>query len=285
MLEPLSWHFVPANAARLVDKSLQGPAQAVILDLEDAVAQSEKQAARDAVRALAPVADKQLWLRINAAHTDSFERDLACAQANPAIAGVLVPKVEDAAQLPRLDQLQREGAPALGVGLLIESALGVVTLHAVLSARPSVQMLMFGGAEQGDLMSDLRCDWSPSGIEMQHARQHVLLCARAHGVQPVDGVYARLTDLSGLEADTRLSRSFGYRARASVHPAQLDAIHRIYAASAEELQRAQELVQAFEAALREGKAAVQWKGRLVDYAMYRAAQNVLNSAPPTTETP
>lgn len=285
MLEPLSWHFVPANAAKLVSKSLDGAAQAVILDLEDAVAQSEKQAAREAARALSPAAAKQLWLRTNATHSEEFERDLACARANPAIVGVLLPKVEQAAQLPQPQQLRREGAPELRLGLLIESALGVLQLHAVLSAHPGVHMLMFGGAEQADLMSDLRCEWSPSGIEMLHARQHVLLCARAHRVQAVDGVYARLADLAGLEADTRLSRSFGYRARASVHPAQLEAIHRVYAPRPEEQRQAQELVQAFEAALRQGQAAVQWQGRLVDYAMYRAAQSVLNSAPTTTETP
>ena len=285
MREALSWHFVPAHQAKLVAKSLQSPAQAVILDLEDAVAQTEKDVARQAASQVSARPGQQVWLRTNAPNTALFQSDLACALANPAITGVLLPKVEYASQLPAVQGLQRGDAPALQLGLLIESALGVLNLHAVLDARPGIAMLMFGGAENGDLMTDLRCAWSPSGLEMLHARQHVLLCARAHRVQAVDGVYPRLADLAGLEQDTRLSRAFGFRARASVHPAQLEPIHRIYAATPDEQRQARRLIDAFEASLSQGQAAVQLDGRLVDYAMYRAAQQVLSTDLSPTETP
>lgn len=275
MFEPASWQFVPANLPNLVTKALDGAAHVVILDLEDSVAQSEKESARQATRLINQKQDKQIWIRTNAVGSPEFEHDLSVARANPSIVGVLIPKVEMATHLPRIEELQRNTAEGLKVGLLIESALGVLNLNQVLTSGASIEMVMFGGAEQGDLMNDLRCRWSPSGIEMIHARQHVLLCARAHGVQPVDGVFARIQDLAGLEAETLISRSFGFRARASVHPAQTEVINRCYAPTSEEKNHAERLVEAFEVSLQLGKAAVQFEGRLVDYAMYRAAQRIL----------
>lgn len=280
MYEPMSWHFAPANSPRLIAKSLDSIAQVVILDLEDAVAQTEKVNARRAIAALAPRQGQQIWVRTNVAGTTDFELDLQAALANPNVTGALLPKAELLSQVPSHEALRRGDGEALRVGLLIESALGVLNLNAILSNSSSVAMVMFGGAEHGDLMSELGCDWSPSGIEMVHARQHVLLCARAHRVQPVDGVYARIDDLPGFENDTLVSRSFGFRARASVHPGQLEVIHRCYAPTPEEERRARRLVEAFEGALEQRKAAIQIDGQLVDYAMYRAAKRVLNTLTP-----
>jgi citrate lyase subunit beta/citryl-CoA lyase len=272
-LLPKSWMFVPASALQLVDKALTSAAEAVILDLEDAVAEAHKSQARSALAAVAANADRQLWVRINSRHTSWHADDVLAAAANPAIDGILIPKVEGVQDLvtPSLLASGGRGSP-LRQGLLIESALGVLNLQTVLASAAPIDMVMFGGAENADLMTDLQCAWSASGTEMMHARQHVLLCARAYPpCQPVDGVYVQLNDAAGLAQETELSRSLGYRARAAIHPRQLDTIHRSYAPTEAELERAERVAQEFEIALKAGRAAVQVAGKLIDYAMYRAA--------------
>lgn len=278
---PRSWMFVPASQPTTVRKALDSAAEAVIIDLEDSVPEDAKAAARQGLAALLPQhARAEVWLRVNAHDSAWHAQDVATALSLPGLRGILVPKVESAQGLVPRGGLARGNAPDLRQAALMESARGVLSLQGLLAAGCAIDMVMFGGAENADLQADLQCDWSPEGTELLHARQHTLLCARAYeGVVAVDGVYARLEDLEGLAADTRLSRRLGYRARAAVHPRQLAAINDTYAATAEERERAQQVRLGFEAALQQGRAAVNIAGKLVDYAMYKAACRTLGRPP------
>lgn len=277
-LHPRSWLFVPASVGKAVASALSSAAEAVILDLEDSVPDASKAQARQCIDTLPPHPDKQIWVRVNSRHTEWHAQDVAASLRNKAIDGLLLPKVESAADCLERERLgSANRAQPMKQGALLESALGVLKLASLLESAVPIDMIMFGGAENGDLMTDLQCAWSSSGMEMLYARQHALLCARAHHpCQAVDGVYVRLDDDAGLADETRLSRSLGYRARAAIHPRQLPAINDIYAPTALELERARRVMDEFETALQRGHAAVRVDGKLVDYAMYRAACRIAN---------
>ena len=277
---PKTWLFVPANQARRIEKAAQLQADAIILDLEDAVPEAAKQEARAALRhAVMALPGRSVWVRVNGQGSPWFAGDLDAIREIEGIEGIFLPKAERAGELPQAGALARAKAGTLKLGLLIESASGVMNLHAMLCARPDVGAVMFGGAQGGDLMADLGCEWSPEGPEMLHARQHALLAIRAaENVQAIDGVFSALDDAAAFERDTRLSRRLGYRSRAVVHPDQIDPANRIYAPQPEELAWAARIAGEFEAALENGHAAVRIDGRLIDYAMYKMARRVLGSA-------
>ena len=267
-----SWLFVPANQEALIAKAFASAAEAIIVDLEDSVPEDSKESARAAICCLIPSTDKQVWVRTNAASSPFFEADVAAMQPDTRVDGILIPKVESASDLVTERSLAAGRSRPLQQGLLIESARGVLNLYQILCQHPATAMVMFGGAENADLMTDLQCEWSIDGPELLHARQHALLAIRANArTLPVDGVYARLDDFEGLERDTRLSRRLGYRARAVVSPRQIAPVNDIYALSEFERERASAIVKAFSAALDQGSASIRLEGKLIDYAMYRAA--------------
>ncbi len=274
-----SWLFVPANQPQRIAKAIDTAAGAVIVDLEDSVPESEKDGARHIVADMAGrFPGRNVWIRINGSSSPWRDEDLALAASLPSLQGIFLPKVETAADIPGLPRRRAEGGAAPGLGILVESARGVLNLHAILTSREEVSAVMFCGAQGADLMLDLGCDWSIDGPELLHARQHTLRAIRAApGVTGIDGVFSAIADAEGLAQDTRLSRRLGYRARAVVHPAQIAAVNAIYAPQEAELLWARRIEQAFGRGLEQGVAAVSVDGRLVDYAMYRMAQRILGS--------
>lgn len=272
-----TWLFVPAHRPELVAKALASAADGVMLDLEDAVPDERKAQARASLPAIPPRAHGRTWVRINARGTAWHAEDVRAAMQAPGVQGVLCPKVEDAADLIAPGVLAAR--PDMAQGALVESALGVMRLFGMLERVQEVGMVMFGGAEGADLMTDLGCGWSIDGPELLHARQHTVLSARGFKrVALVDGVYARVDDTEGLARDTRLSRGLGFRARAVVHPAQIAVVNDIYAPTADETAWAAEVIQAFEAAVDRGAAALRLRGRLIDAAMYKAARLTLGKS-------
>ncbi|WP_296557963.1 CoA ester lyase [Pigmentiphaga sp.] len=272
-----TWLFVPAHRPELVRKALASAADGVMLDLEDAVPDECKEAARASLPEIPGRMRGRTWVRINGKATPWHADDARAAIQSPGIQGMLCPKVEDAADLVAPALLAAR--PGMAQGALVESALGVMRLFGILERVPDVGMVMFGGAEGADLMADLGCGWSIDGPELLHARQHTVLSARGFKqVALVDGVYARVDDTEGLARDTRLSRGLGFRARAVVHPGQIGVVHDIYAPTADETAWASEVVQAFEAAVDRGTAAIRLRGRLVDMAMYKAARRTLGKS-------
>ena len=280
ILQPKTWLFVPANQPKLVENALRTRAEALILDLEDSVPDTEKSGARERLLQIAPaLRGRNVWVRVNGHGSSWHADDLLAVRELEEISGFFLPKTENTADLPSPETLIRPHAPALKLGLLIESARGVLNLHGLLDARPDINTVMFGGAQGADLMTDLGCGWSIDGPELLHARQHTLLAIRAaKNVQAVDGVFSTIDDLDGLGYDTHLSRRLGYRARAVIHPKQIDCVNAVYAPQPEELAWAHRVNETFAEALNRGVAAIRVDGKMIDYAMYKLARRILESA-------
>jgi citrate lyase subunit beta/citryl-CoA lyase len=162
--------------------------------------------------------------------------------------------------------------------LSIESARGVLNAFDMAVAATRVVSLTFGGAQDGDLNTDLGCTWSIDGPEMLHARSHTLLAARAARFDtPLDGVFADVRDPDGFERDTTLSRRLGYRGRKLIHPSQIEPCNRLYRPSAAELDYYARVLQAFDSAVAQGSAATTVDGRMIDLAMANAAKRALDA--------
>jgi citrate lyase subunit beta/citryl-CoA lyase len=282
-----SFLYVPANRDKFLEKAIALPADAFIFDLEDSVPAAEKDNARAGVRAYAPkIADDRVWVRLNGLDTEFAEADLDAVIGVEGLAGLFLPKVETRAEVLRWDGMiaALEDARGLTAGsvklvLSIESALGVLKAYDMAVATPRAVSLTFGGAQDGDLNTDLGCAWSIDGPEMLHARSHTLLAARAARFDtPLDGVFANVRDGAGFERDTALSRRLGYRGRKLIHPAQIEPCNRLYRPSEAELDYYARVLEAFEAAVKQGSASTTVDGRMIDVAMANAARRVLDAA-------
>ena len=163
--------------------------------------------------------------------------------------------------------------------LSIESARGVLNAYDMSLGATRVASLTFGGAQDGDLNTDLGCVWSIDGPEMMHARCHTLLCARAARFDtPLDGVFANVRDPEGFEQDTALSRRLGYRGRKLIHPSQIEPCNRLYAPTQAELDYYARVLEAFDRSLAQGSASTTVDGKMIDVAMANAARRVLDEA-------
>ncbi len=256
--------FVPGHRADRFDKALAAGADAVIVDLEDAVAPADKPAARAALQAwLSP--QRPVIVRINAAGTPWFDEDLAlCGQ--PGVAAVMLPKAEGADTVARLQQC---GAPA--VLPLIESAAGFAALDDIARA-PGVQALAFGSIDfQVDLgMRDAQED------DLLYFRQRLVLASRLAGIgAPIDGVSTAIDDAATLAADVQRARRLGFGGKLCIHPRQVASVNAGFAPSEAERAWAQRIVAAVQAS---GGAAVVVDGRMVDLPVLKRAEAILREA-------
>lgn len=267
-----SWLYVPAHRPELLDKALAGPADAVVLDLEDAVPADAKAAGRDAaVAAASTPRRKQLWVRVNAAGTPWFADDVA-ALAGSGLDGVRLPKAGDPDTVAVL-----AGRLDLPLHLLLESALGVEQAFALARAHPGVVAVSLGEA---DLAADLGTR-RPDALAW--ARQRVVVAARAAGLAPpVTSVWTDLADADGLERDSREARDQGFFGRSVIHPRQVEPVHRAFTPTADEVAAARALLGSLTDAAGRGESAwVDGQGRFVDPAVVAGAHRVLEQADST----
>jgi citrate lyase subunit beta/citryl-CoA lyase len=284
---PRSILYVPANREKFLEKALELPADAFILDLEDSVPLPEKANARRGVKAYAPkIGDHRVWVRVNGLETGLAGDDLDAVIGVQGLAGIFLPKVETPEEVLRWDTaiaaLEKTRGLAIGstrLVLSLESALGVLNAYAMSIAAPRVASLSFGGAQDGDLNADLGCTWSSDGPEMMTARGLALIAARAARFDsPLDGVFADVRDPDGFARDTALSRRLGYRGRKLIHPSQIEPCNRLYAPNQRELDYYARVLEAFEKALIQGRASTTVDGKMIDVAMANAARRALQEA-------
>ncbi|GHF42036.1 citrate lyase subunit beta/citryl-CoA lyase [Amycolatopsis bartoniae] len=259
-----SWLYVPAHRADvLLPKAMAGVADAVVLDLEDAVPATAKDAARAAAVAAAAVEQpKPLWVRVNALGSEWGRADLA-ALAGSRAAGLRLPKVEDPATV-------REAAERTGLPLhvVLESALGVERAYELATAHPLVALLSLGEA---DLMADLRVSDRDA---LDWARQRVVVAARAAGLpSPPHAAWTAVSDVDGLVADTTTASRRGFFGRSVLHPSQLEPVNRLFTPGAAEVARARALLKSL--ADRSAQDVAAWldeDGRFVDAAVVANAR-------------
>ncbi|MDH3319454.1 MAG: CoA ester lyase [Betaproteobacteria bacterium] len=283
--------FAPGNHARRVEKALGLGADAVILDLEDAVASAGKAATRKPVaEALKRPRRCRGYVRVNAPSTTYCYRDLV-ETVHPGVDGVFLPKVESAADLHAVDwllaALEREQGIAEGTLDLVpqvETAAGVARIDRILQARSlrpypapwRVKRVAFGAA---DFCLEMGIVPSHEEPELAEARARIVLASRAAGVEaPLDSPWFHLRDMDGFRRALERSRRGGFQGRLCVHPDQVPVANAAFTPEAQEVARAERIVAAFKQAEAGGAAAVEVDGQMVDYPVAYRAQALLDTA-------
>lgn len=267
-----SYLYAPGNNPKLLEKVYGAGAGAVVLDLEDAVPPAEKERARELVAAaIRPGA----VVRVNGLDTGLCEDDVrAVAPRGPA--ALRLPKCESAEGVRQV-AAWLEGTD-VRLECAVETAAGVLAARELAAAHPRVRALSFGSV---DFALDVGAAPTRDGRESLHARCHLVLASRAAGIgPPIDSVYPWLDDPEGLAASAREARTLGFGGKSAIHPSQLAAIHEAFAPTEAELERAQRVVEAFEAALARGTGALRLEdGTFVDGPVVERARRTLALAP------
>ncbi|MEO6361404.1 MAG: CoA ester lyase [Sphingomicrobium sp.] len=250
--------FLPASNPRAIARAREAGADLVILDLEDAVKTGDKSLARQAaVDAAATVWPMPLAIRVNAVGTAWHGDDISAVAASGADLAVL-PSARNGGEVEAV--ARRVGRPVIA---MIESAAAVLAAPSIAQAASA---LMLGA---NDLSNDLRLPKSGDRLALRTALQSVILAARAGGIAVFDGVFNALDDEEGLLAECRESRGFGFDGKSLIHPKQIDACHRAFAPSEEDITRAERLVAAATG------GAERFEGQMVETMHVEAARRLL----------
>jgi citrate lyase subunit beta / citryl-CoA lyase len=275
--------FAPGNHARRVEKALTLPADGVILDLEDAVAISEKPATRAMVtEAFARHRNGRLYVRVNALTTEWCYADLL-AMVRPGLDGIILPKVEHGHELCTADwliaNLEREhGLPPGTIDLIpiIETALGMSNLSGICGAGTRTRRLAFGA---GDFTLDMGMVWTRDEGELLPHRAACVMASRAAGLEPpLDTVWADLRDTDGFIASAKHAAVLGFQGKMCIHPDQIAGVNAAFTPDQAAVEKARRVVAAFEKAEAEGLASIQLDGQFIDYPIVQRARRVVAQA-------
>ncbi len=270
--------YMPAANERALDKARTIPADALILDLEDAVAPDAKDAARANACAAAASGDygnREIIIRCNALATPWGADDLAAA-ATSGTHAVVIPKIESVDELNAVvTHLDAAGAPAdLGVWAMVETPTAIADIRSI-AAHPRVPVLVMG---TNDLLKELRAE---AGVNREALVPHLaaaLLGAREAGKVILDGVYNDVRDPDGFLAEAEQGRRLGFDGKTLIHPSQVDPANDTWAPSAEAVDHAERVIAAFEAAEAEGRGVITVDGRMIENLHVDNARRVLATA-------
>lgn len=276
--------FTPGHRRDLIEKAIKSGTDAVIIDIEDAVALDQKPVARELLADLPP-SPIPLYVRTNAVETGMMWDDIVAA-GKAGVTGLVIPKAEQPGVIKEIDGALTALEMAFGheVGKmeiipLIESGLGVRNTYDMATASARVECMMFGGGEQGDLVADLGCEWTPEGTGLMQARSQMLMESRAAGIQhPFEAVFMDFRNLDALRVESELARTLGYVGKVAIHPAQVAVINDVFTPAPDVVAYQRKVLAAFEQALAEGSASIAVDGRMVDYAVARVARVVIARA-------
>ena len=276
--------FLPGNNPNMLINGNCLGADAVIFDLEDAVAPAEKDAARILVRNTMRYMDFrgcEIIVRINSIDTPYWQADIdAILPYKPAL--ILLPKTGTAADVLAADAYISEKEEKLGfekntVGLmpLIETALGVENAFSIASATKRVQAL-FLGAE--DLTADLQCKRTKESREIEYARTRLVVAARAAGVQVYDTPFTDVNDDEGIVKDAAAAKALGFTGKASISPRHVEVINATFSPTEKEIDYAYEVMDAIAEAERQGKGAIALHGKMIDAPIVARARQTIAMA-------
>jgi citrate lyase subunit beta/citryl-CoA lyase len=299
MRTPRSVLAVPASNLGMADKALASPADAVFLDLEDAVAPDEKAEARGKiVQALQELdwRNRPTLYRSNALDTPYFYRDVieVVEEAGDRLDSILIPKVQRPEDLHVAATLlyQTELSAGLEPGKIriegqIESARGLVSVDGIASATGRLMALHFG---PGDFAASVRMPLTSIGVmdewdevypghRFHYAMQRIVVAARAADLRAVDGPVADYRDEDGLRKSCLLARSLGFDGKWCIHPVQIETVNEVFQPTEEETEWAKKVLKAYEEASAAGRGAITLDGHMIDAASIRMARNTLDQAP------
>lgn len=279
--------FVPGNSRRFVEKAKTLLADIVCFDLEDSVPDNEKDTARRII-AEALLARRQeygsshVYVRTNSPESGLVTDDLK-AVLQKGIAGIVVPKVNDASEMLEIKKyvvmLEKERkTDKIALVPSIETARGVVNAYLIASADERIKALVFGVF---DFLYDMRLDYDehdPSGYS--YARAKIPVDARAAGVYAIDAIWQKIDDIDGLIRDATMASHLGYSGKSIIHPSQLEPVHKVFRPSKNEVEWAKKVVQALGQAMNKGtgRGAVRLEGKMIDAVHYKQAKAILDAA-------
>lgn len=272
--------YMPGSNARALEKAREIAADALILDLEDAVAPDAKELARDQVCAAVKAGGygrRELVIRLNGTDTPWFEADLAAAsEARPD--AILIPKVSSPEMLQRIgNQLTGLWAdPSIKVWAMIETPLAILDAERIAQAAhvPATRLACFV-LGTNDLAKETRARFVPGRAPMLPWLTTAILAARAHGIDVIDGVYNDLKDEAGFIAECEQGRDLGFDGKTLIHPAQVAPANAIFAPDESELSRAKAIIAAFQQPENADKGAIQLDGRMVERLHAEMAKRVV----------
>lgn len=276
--------YIPGDSPGMIQHAPIFGADSILLDLEDAIAETEKDAARKMVRSFLEGFDFEeliVTVRVNPSDTPYFEKDLRA----------VVPFAPDAVRLPKTNSpddvrladeliadIERENGLEVGriqLHAMLETAIGIENAFAIASASPRVSALTLGGQ---DLTADMGVQKTKEGRELFYARSRVVVAARAAGVFAFDTVWADINDPDGLYNETKTIVQLGFTGKAAIHPSQIDVIHSAYRPDEKELKKARRVVEAANAAAKEGKGVIALDGKMIDVPVVRRAESLVAMA-------
>ncbi len=271
--------YMPGSNLRALEKARSIPADALIFDLEDAVAPAKKPAARDtvcAVLAEGGYGGRERIVRINGLDTEWGGSDIeAVAGAGPD--AILVPKVNAPGDITRtVAALQKAGADeTVALWAMMETAAGMLHAADIACADPRLACFVMG---TNDLVKELHASHTPERLPVLASLSFCLLAARSAGLACIDGVHNAIRDEEGLRMACRQGRKMGFDGKTLIHPSQVPACNEIFAPSEEDLAIAARQVEAFEEATREGRAVAVIDGRIVEKLHAENARRMLAEA-------
>jgi citrate lyase beta subunit len=268
--------YMPGANTRALEKARSLPADALIFDLEDAVAPDAKAGARVNVVAAAKsrsYGKREIAIRCNGLGTEWGKADVAAIAGSGADA-ILVPKVESAADVAAIvSLLDSSGAPkSMAVWAMMETPKGFLHADEVAGAHERLKLLVMG---TNDLVKDMRARHTPMRLPMVTALGLGMLAARAHGLTILDGVYNDIQDVDGFRAVCQQGLEMGFDGKTLIHPSQVEPCNQVFAPSSAELEMAGKIVAAFKAAQAEGKGVVTVDGRMIENLHVEQAERAL----------
>ncbi|MBN1328211.1 MAG: HpcH/HpaI aldolase/citrate lyase family protein [Candidatus Heimdallarchaeota archaeon] len=276
--------YIPGNNPAMIRNAPLFGADEVIFDLEDGVAVNQKDAARILVRnALKELNfnNTEVTVRINSFDTKFFYDDInEIVPAKPY--AIVLPKAEDEKQVMEIcDAIaiieDKSDLPIGAIKLMpiIESAWGVLRAEGIARASDRIIGISPGGE---DLTADLGAERTDEGDELLYIRSRLVLAARANGVQVYDTIYPNVRDLEGLYKQTEKIVQMGFDGKACIHPSQIEPIHKAFSPTAEQLERAERIVEAYRIAQKEGIGVICVDNRMIDVPVVKRSERILKRA-------
>lgn len=276
--------FLPGNTPNmLMNGGLLG-ADSIILDLEDAVAPDQKDAARELVKNALTALDFgkcEIIVRINSLETPYWELDLE--EILPLKPDVIMPTMVSGPEyieklVKKMDEIEtRCGIPVGSTKLipLLETAIGIERAYEIAVSTERMAALYLGAE---DLTADLRCQRTKEGKEIAYARGRLVCAARAAGIEAYDTPFTDVEDLEGLEADARLAKALGYTGKAVISPRHVDCVNQVFSPSEKEIAYARDIFEAIRVAQEQGKGAISLRGKMIDAPIVLRAKIILDAA-------
>jgi len=267
--------YIPGNNPSIMQNIAVFGADTVILDLEDAVAPPEKDAARILVKYALENVDfgrTERGVRINPLNTPFGKKDLDMVLSSD-VELIFLPKTESAEDVKELCSLI--GDREICISPIIETAKGVLNAYEIASADPRVVMLCFGAE---DFTRDIGAERTREGKELFWARSMIVMGAKAAGIQASDTVFSDINDMDGLIQETRFAKSLGFDGKGLIHPSQIEPVHMVFSPTQEEIEYARKVVDALREAEEKGLGVIALGKKMIDKPVAERAKRILKLA-------